>query len=166
MVSDPVPLTDKPPLQESRHRGLHVVLWLLVAGVALFVLAAPWLLVEAVWDGGFPLALDVRSESGKAIKTLAYATFFKREPAEWVTKHITGQAEDRDSGFRPAVENNGQFLAEVGCSGRTWIFNIETRYTEFRYIVFRVTYDGGKEVRRMAEIPAGRGPRSLTVMVP
>jgi hypothetical protein len=163
MVSDSLPATDK-PLPIARHRGMHIFLWLLVAGVALFVLAAPWLLNESVWDGHFPLTLDVRSQSGKAIEALAYATFFKREQADGAAKRIAGQPEDVR--FRPAARHDGRFVADVGCSGRTWIFDIETRYTEFRYIVCRVTYGDGKEVRRMAEVPAGRGPRSLSIKVP
>jgi hypothetical protein len=163
MVSDPLPATDK-PLPSTRQRGMHVFLWLLVAGVALVVLAAPWLLNESVWDGHFPLTLDVRSQSGKAIEALAYATFFKREQADEAAKPIAGQP--GDARFRPAARHDGRFVADVGCSGRTWIFDIETRYTEFRYLVLRVAYGDGKEVRRMAEVPVGRGPRSLSIKVP
>ena len=163
IMSDPLPSTDQ-PLPTARHRGMHIFLWLLVAGVACFVFTAPWLLEEAVWDGHFPLTLDVRSASGKPLKALAYATFLKRPEAEWATKHVTGQPVDVH--FHPAAPHDGRFVAEIGCSGRTWVFNIETRYTEFRYLVCRVTYADGSEVRRMAEVPAGRGSRSLNVVVP
>jgi hypothetical protein len=162
-MSDPLPATEK-PVSGSGHRGVHIFLWLLVGGVALVVLTAPWLLVEAVWDGQFPLTLDVRSASGKPIKALAYATFFKRSEAEWATKHVAGQPEG--ARFHAALPRDGRFVTEIGCSGRTWGFNIETSYTEFRYIVCRVTYGDGNEVRRLAEVPAGRGARSMSVVVP
>jgi hypothetical protein len=143
---------------------MHIFLWLLVGGVAIVVLTAPWFLVEAVWDGQFPLSLDVRSASGKPIRALAYATFFKRPEAEAAIKHVAGQAED--ARFHPAVSRDGRFVTDIACSGKTWIFNIETNYTESRYIVCRVTYGDGNEVRRLAEVPAGRGARSLSVVVP
>lgn len=162
-MSDPLPATGQ-PVPVPCHRGVHIFLWLLVGGVALVVLTAPWLLNEAIWDGRFPLTLDVRSASGKPIKALAYATFFKRPEAEWATKNVAGKPEDVH--FHPAVPKNGQFVTEIGCSGRTWLFNIETSYTEFRYVVCRVTYGDGNEVRRLAEVPAGRGARSLSVVVP
>ena len=64
------------------------------------------------------------------------------------------------------MRDNGRFVADINCSGRSWIFNIEKEYTEPRYIVLQVTYDDGKEVRRLADVPGGRGPRSLSVTIP
>ena len=162
VVSDPAPLADKSP-QIPRHRRSGT-LWLLGIGGVLVVLV-PLFMTEAVWDGHFPLTLDVRSESGKAIKALSYATFFKNEQAQWwLTKRPEGQP---DWGFRPAVQNGGRFVADGDCSGRLWgVFKIERNYVESRYIVIRATYEDGQETRRLAEIPAGRGPRSLTLVIP
>ena len=164
MVSDSVSVADEASSVTLRRRRPRAKLWLLMLAIMAVILVSWSLTPEAVWDGYFSLALDVRSESGRAIKELSYATFFKNEQAQWLlTEHAEGEP---DSDFRSAVQNNGRFSAEVSCSGRFSIFNIETRYTEPRYLVLRVTYADGKESRRLAEIPAGRGPPSMTVVVP
>jgi hypothetical protein len=135
-----------------------------VLAIGVVLVLAFWFSTIAVWVGEFLLTLDVRSESGKAIKALSYTTFFHREQAPWLlTKRTEGEP---DVEFRPAVQNDGKFVVNVTCSGRLWIFDIETKYTEPRYIVVRVTYMDGKESRQVAEIPAGRGPRSMTIIVP
>ena len=156
--------TEKSVLPAVPHRGSRIKLWVFVFAIGtVLVVLAPWLLVEAVWDGHFALTLDVVSESGMKIKALSYTTFFNREQADWATKNTGGEA---DLCLHSAVQDNRRFVADIGCSGRLWIFNIETKYTEPRYIVFRVKYGDGKELRCWAEMPVGRGPRSLAVMVP
>ena len=64
MTGDPAPLADKSP-QASRRR-CFATLWLLAIGLV-FVVLVPFFMTEVVWIGHFPLTLDVRSGSGKAI---------------------------------------------------------------------------------------------------
>lgn len=151
------------PVEAARRRKRRRIL----LAILLSILVASPLIVSSlavcVWSGRFELALDVVSSSGEHIDDVSYAAFFKREEAEWAdtdTSEVSGHC------FHPAAKDNGRFIADVYCSGKTWIFDIETSYTELRYIVVRVKCRNGKVFRRMAEIPAGRGPRSMSVSVP
>jgi hypothetical protein len=163
MAADPMPEACESPSPPPCHRRRCRLCLIVFAAAVILVLTSPWLFSVAVWDGRFALTLDVRSESKAAIKAVSYATSFKLEEAQWLA---TYNGRVVDSEFRPADRDNGRFVTQVGCSGRHWIFNIETTYAEFRYVVVRVTSVDGKKVRRLVEIPAGRGPRSVTVLVP
>ena len=151
------------PVEAARgrkHRRIFLALLpLLLVALALIVRSV----FVCVWDGRFELALDVVSSSGEHIDDVSYAAFFKREEAEWVEADTSEVSEHC---FHPAAKDNSRFSADVVCSGKTWVFGIETSYTEPRYIVVRVKCRNGKVFRRSAEIPAGRGPRTMTVSVP
>ena len=79
---------------------------------------------------------------GQGDQGIVVCNMLSARPGEFlVTWHTKGEP---DSDFRPAVKQNDRFVAQVGCSGRLWLFNIETKYTEPRYIVLRVAYASGK----------------------
>jgi hypothetical protein len=142
----------------KRHKIFLSLLLLLI----IVIFSLPALSSVAFWDGRFSLALNVSSSSGEKMDNISYATFSQREVAEEMQKYVNLE----NYAFRPAVLDNSCYTATIPCSGKRWIFNIETKYTEPRYIVVQVEYGNGKKSRIFAEIPEGRGPRSLTVSVP
>lgn len=145
------------------RRRRKIVLTVFLSMLVMLLLLAPVLLSCYVWDGHFQLTLDVTSSSGKHISEVSYAAVSTREQAEWTETHTSGESE---FAFRPTSQDNGRFIAHIPCSGRCWVFDIETSYSEFRYVVVRAKYESGKVFRRMAEVPVGRGPRTLKVLVP
>jgi len=130
----------------DRRKRRKIIFSLLLLTIIVFLIFIPGLCTEAVWDGYFQLALNLSSKSGESISDVSYATFFKIEEAEWLEKHTdVGMEAD----FHPAEKDNGWYIATVLCSGRFGIFNMETKYIEPRYIVVRLKYKNGKELRRM-----------------
>jgi hypothetical protein len=127
-----------------------------------FIAAGLW--IEEDWDDTFTLALNVSSLSGKPIDSVSYATCAGLKEAKALA---SGAANEADSAaFKAAANENNRFTADVRCSGKRCLFKIETQYTEPRYVVIRAKHDDGKELRRLKEIPAGRGPRSVSIAVP
>jgi hypothetical protein len=57
-------------------------------------------------------------------------------------------------------------LATVPCSERSWL-RIDYGYVElYRFVVLLIDDGKAKPLKVFAEIPKGRGPRSMTVEVP
>ena len=145
-----------------RFRKIHLSL-LLFMMIAL-VLLAIGLLPTAVWDGRFDLTLDVSSLSGKHIKNVSYATYFRQDEADWVA---TDSSEVSSHALRPVARDTDGFIVPIPCSGKAnYFFDIEWSYSEACYIVVEVTDEKGEKTRKSLHIPKGRGPRSMTVLVP
>lgn len=152
-----------PSQPHSRKKRPLNRLWaLLILGAVIMFFSLP-MFQCAVWDGHFPLALDVRSETGRRIEEVEFMSFFKRDVAEWIAENPD---ENVDWTPDPTTRESGIYLASVHCSGQLWLFNIELDYTEPRYIVLDVAYTDGNSIRKAAKIPPGRGRRSLKVIVP
>jgi hypothetical protein len=150
---------------QPRHRAHQAVRrWVLLTALAIVVIGV---LVPAsvtvVWDGRFDLRLEVVSENGKRAQSLYYATEDRREVAELIAQN---PKTDVEATFRAAREDNDAFVAQIPCSGRKNRVGLENSYHEPRFVVVRVRYEDGAEVRRVAEIPVGRGKRSVTIEIP
>jgi len=128
--------------------------------------AAAWLLyllmpIE-VWDGRFDLAIHLQSKSGRRIESVEYEAFFRRDHAEFTVAHQP----EGFGGFREAEYWSGVWHCHVASTGRRDIFGRELRYMFARFVVLLIRYDNGEELLQIAEVPEGRGPRSMTVDVP
>ncbi len=149
-------------LRRSRFQfGLSTLL--LAAVVAALVMGFLTRGPVASWVGHFELTMQLASESGREIKEVSYAAFFRRDLAEWVATHPVAE---RGAAFDQATTRNGRFVASVMCSGKRNLLGYDISYFEPRYLVLRVTYADGTLIRRAVEVPAGRGPRSIVVPVP
>lgn len=124
----------------------------------------PFVFTIEVWDGRFPLTLKISPSSGENVKEVSYCSFNDLQAAKRVESPTYHQVEKGD--FFPVKKEKDHFVVSIPCSGKLWIFNIETAYSEPRYIVLLIQFENGKKLRRMEEIPKGRGPRTLSVVVP
>jgi hypothetical protein len=87
----------------------------------------------------------------------------RHEEADWISHNNW----EREYPFEALKDFDGtKFVIEAPCSGRTWLgFNYG--YVEaYRFVVLRVGYGNAKQLKTVAEIPKGRGPRSMTVGIP
>ena len=140
--------------------GIAILLGVLGLLFILFELS-----VVAVWDGHFKLNVNIHSRSSQPIHGVSWASYFRRKDADWVSQT---DSHEPDYEFKAVKNFDGtRFVAFGQCWGRTAdFFGIEDSYGEERFIVLRVDYVDGKQLRTVAEIPKGRGPRSTTVEIP
>jgi len=153
-VAEPQAAAPKP-----KGRWLRYGLWAL----AVVTITAPLWCMEAAWSGRFQLEVNLQSRSSQPVRSVSYATFFRREEADWASK---GDARSEISEFKAAQDFDGaRFVAYVRCGGRNWL-GFDRIYTDERFIVLRVDSPDRAELRTVEEIPRGRHARSMTVTIP
>jgi hypothetical protein len=119
----------------------------------------------AVWDGAFLLTVNLQSSVSSPIVAAEYLEVVSRDDANW----IAANPKSPDASFHPAGDFDGKrFTANIPCSGRlaNIITYYETSYFEYRFVVVHVLYQDGSERCVVAEVPVGRGNRSVTLVVP
>ena len=136
-------------------------LWIILA-IILVVLASLLFPGVTYWDGRFELILRPVSRPGVQVQSLSYVSVNKREVAESIAGNHKTEAE---AAFRSAEKQDDEFVASIRCSGQER-GGIETNYHEPRFLVVRVKCENDIEVRKMVEIPIGRGKRSVDVQLP
>ena len=114
------------------------------------------------WDGQFKLSIDIQSKSLRRIVIASYCLEQSRiEYADAISQNPTlGDWKN----FKQSQDGK-LYIAEIPCYGRIDMFG-HYGYGEFRYIVVHVEYEDGTQSSVAAEIPEGRGKRSMTVTVP
>ena len=142
-----------------RRFAIGFVLFVAIAGLAALACS------ESVWDGQFPLVVTVVNDGPDAITTVRCEAFFHATEAQAVLdKTLAGEPSDWSA---PAKSYSGQPLTvEVPVSGRSWIFGIETRRSQFQNLLIVVEYQSGKRSGKIAEIPDSRKSRSIIVVFP
>jgi hypothetical protein len=157
-------VTGCPPTKMPvRNRRLTFILLAFVLATVTAIVAVGTFLPCLIWDGHFALNLDVFSLSGKQVSKVLYAPCFDQHSADWLA---TDRSEASHCEFRQAAKGPDGFLAEVRCSGKTNFFNFELSYVEYGYIVVEVTDEKGNTIRKSLHIPAGRGTRTLEILIP
>lgn len=134
-------------------------LLLLLAVVAVLLAVVPLLTYIAVWDGRFQL--NVTIESVEPFHAAQYDYFWKRDIAQIV---LSG-GEESDS-WEFAQLSGSAFVLDLPCSGRINFYGHESSYSEPRYVVAKITLKNGEIVRKLIEVPQGRGARSVTISLP
>lgn len=119
------------------------------------------LLVTSWWVGRFHLSISVVSEV--PLSALLYEEFFDEENAKFAFSEGANAPSGRFQ--QPERKGNG-FLALVSCGGKSDMYGRDLSYSEARYIVLRCQHSDGTETWKMAEIPKGRGARSMTLSIP
>jgi hypothetical protein len=127
---------------------------------------AGWLYVDpargVVWDGIFPLQLDVRDNQGHKIVAVATQLCVGREGADFLRAH-PGSPEIN---LTPALWVEGEPVrVDVRCSGHSW-FGREVAYAQYKGLLMRVEYEDGWSRLVSLTIPDGRVRRRVNVSIP
>jgi hypothetical protein len=119
---------------------------------------------EVLWDGSFNLTVNLVSNASLIITKIEYLEVASRRTGDLIVQN----PRSADGSYQPATDfDNKRFTAEISCFGRRiGIFGYETNYGEFRFVVVHLQYQNGEHKYMVAEIPAGRGDRSMTLTVP
>lgn len=135
-------------------------LFLAIAALGIVICFFP--LSVAVWDGHFPVLIDVRSEL--PVQRVEYWTNFSKELAD---RLAAKGWDDPDLSWRMAEFKGDRYVAYGRSSGRfDPLFQRELSYVQERVIVVRCTLKDGTEHRKCVDIPPRPGPRSVTISIP
>ncbi len=116
-----------------------------------------------VWDGDFPLLVDLEDRSGRQIISVSALPVRGIEEADYYLAH------DRNQGLELVDVNwvDGQpFTVRVVYSGTVSMSGRELSYTQFRSLLVRVEYADGASQRCSVDIPDGRSRRRVSVLFP
>jgi hypothetical protein len=128
-----------------------------LVGVLAFVVPR---LEVAHWIGHCDLSVSLESDA--PITRVLYDTYVE-EDAQWI---LQDRQKSLNASFLDAKRVGDAFVAVVTCYGSFDLYERESSYAEPRFIVFRCMHPDGTETWKMAEIPEGRGARSVTISIP
>jgi len=150
----PDPESSDPAPKRKVRWYQHGQIW--GVGFILLLLLTPKLLSEKAWGGSYELTVQLSSDEDSPISKLRYMTIWRQE-AEWFVEE--GEPFDAldNSGIEEAHIRNNQFVVYPRCGGRYHDIFGERTYSEQRFLVLLIDYEDGKEVRKLVEIPKGRG---------
>src|SRR5688572_19954844 len=110
---------------------------LLTVAVAASVLFLVDNVQVAVWDGHFPLRVDLRGTQDRKIIEVAAEPLARTEYADYV--RTAPSKLDLHPERVDWIEGQA-FTVRVPCSGRTSTFGRELSYTQFKLLVLRISY--------------------------
>ena len=142
-----------------RFRLSTLLLIVAVAAVILFFVDNSSVVI---WDGRFPLEVNLLGTQNREITEVAFDLLFSVKFADYVrtaTNNLALNLETIDW-----VEGQ-PFTVQVPCSGRTSSFGRELRYSQFQLLVLRISYTGGAVEFIPVEIPDGRTSRKVNVEI-
>jgi len=129
--------------------------------LVLFVLPSLYFTAVSKWNGFFSLTMNVRSQSSRSIRAVSYATCSAKAEGDACSQ---GNA-PCELLFTPVRKlRDAKCTIDVPCSGCS-LLGYEIGYDQARFLVLRIDCDG-QQLCAAAEIPKGRGPRSMTVTIP
>jgi hypothetical protein len=120
---------------------------------------------QAVWDGHFDLRIIVDTHQPVDRSSFLFATCWHERDAV----HAVQNSSIDEYGFRsPHTTQSGELLIDVPCSGREGAFGFGSTYNQPKYLVveYRIDNNPPQPLRRRFSIPRGRGPRSMTIVIP
>jgi len=137
-----------------------------IIGVTLAIVVALIVPVqEAVWDGHFPLTLDLRLHQSIHDQSLMYSIFWTEEDAG---ESLVGHS-DPDHVFHPIeISDDSHSVINVPASGRSSAWGAGTHHHP-RFLVIEYRLDEGDNqtvARKRFSIPEGRGARAMTIELP
>ncbi|WP_165225412.1 hypothetical protein [Aquisphaera insulae] len=117
----------------------------------------------AIWDGAFPLQVDLVGSGGHSIVAVAARSFASKDEIEHELAH-PDCPESRLEEIRWGADQS--FEVRVRCSGtKSMMSRRELSYFQHRFLLVRVEYaDGARRVLSLA-IPDGRVTRHLTAQI-
>jgi hypothetical protein len=136
-------------------------LLVIVAFAAVLLFVVDNVQVE-VWNGHFPLQVNLGGTQDRKIVEVAAETLSRIEYADYV------RTAPSKLDLHPERVNwvDGQpFTVRVPCSGRTSTFGREYGYTQFKLLVLQISFIDGEVAFIPVEIPDGRKVRNVTVNI-
>lgn len=133
--------------------------------VVAMLLLLPFVSVK-VWDGSFPLTIVIDTDQPIDPNELYFATCWHKIDAEYaIETGTTG-----DAPFGPGdSDGDNLYTISVPCSGRAGPYGIEYSYHQPLFLILEYSMlQGDNKVtrRKRFNIPTGRGPQSINVVVP
>lgn len=116
-----------------------------------------------VWDAHFKLNVNTHSKSSLPTHHVRYVFASRREEADLISRYNC----EAEYPFKSVEDFDGtRFIVYAPCSGRSW-FGVDYGYVEpYRFLVLRVDHGNAMQLKTFAEIPTGRGLRSMTIEIP
>ncbi|MBL8818546.1 MAG: hypothetical protein JNL58_21135 [Planctomyces sp.] len=134
-----------------------------VIGVMLAILVA--LLIpstQGVWDGDFSLTISVTESEPIDQESLLFATFWSEDQA----RDALAKPGVYEWGFHPSqLTDDGRATIDVPVFGRITTWGDTYNQPPFLVAEYRLAHDG-KVTRKCFDIPTGRGPRSIEILLP
>ncbi len=115
----------------------------------------------SIWDGSF--ALTVKLTSRAPVESVDYVLCFTEEQADLILQMANKNS--RDIGWDSSKVNEGAFTVRGRCSGKFYL-GVEYGYVQDRYMIIKCQRANQAMLLTKAEIPLGRGPRSIDVAIP
>lgn len=137
-------------------------MFVLIGGFAILLWLLDRIAPVIVWDGRFSVTVNIQASGDKTVESISYASYFKREIADWVADHAFDQA---SAEFTKAEFIGSHITADIPCSGKESLFGREFDYVELSCLVLRIDFTDGSRTTKTVEVPTGRGPRSLKVVI-
>lgn len=147
-----------------RIRRLSTTEFIVVSAIAVILAALLFSPVQSVWDGHFPLTIEIDETEPIDRDSLMFATCWFEPEAEHAL------ATPGLDGFRrPNLTATGHAIIDVPASGRpgNWMTDGTYNHTEYLVVEYRVAArDNGQMARKRFTIPTGRGPRTTRITLP
>jgi hypothetical protein len=152
---------DRPNVAARRDPELRMKVKLVSFFVAIVAaLFAYDLLGTVIWDGAFPLEIELANRGEQQIIRVSADVLMQRE---WATI-VQTNPERIELNLKPVswAEEN-PFTVRVPCSGTRSGLGRERSYMQFQLLVLRVEYADGTSEFATADIPDGRLQRKMFV---
>jgi hypothetical protein len=115
---------------------------------------------QTLWIGSFDLTVHLRSSNGVKIKSVLFHVGRQRPGQDRVEQYVWDDLRKADEVDESVV------VIPVKCTGRDDVWGRQQSYGQEDLALLQVEFEGGSIVRKLVEIPDGRGAREITVIVP
>ena len=137
--------------------------------VSLLIAAVPlaWEFVPIqvkVWDGGFELTVNVTTLGGP-LRSVSCQAFGRRDEAEQIAELLLSPYSQTWSAVSDPFSGK-PLKVQVAVSGRDSPSGRKLRRYQFRYLVVIGTFQDGRQVGKVVEIPDCRESREVNVSLP
>lgn len=115
---------------------------------------------DKIWIGQIRLTIHLHSKHPSPIRAVSFDDR-RREPGCDLVEHYVWD------GLRRAEElDDSDFLVRVKCTGREDGWGRELSYGQCDLVLLQIEFEDGKIIRKLVDVPPGRGPREIIVKVP
>jgi hypothetical protein len=155
------------PLQRKNYRA-KAAIWLALLAIG-FIYLLPHI-GTMIGDGGFPLRVQVSSESEReiALWTCDVLSGNEKAKAEEHANYLiqVKGSEHVDRAIRHCESTESECVIDVPTSEKSSYFGYRAKYFQFKWLLIQVDYSDGTEYHQVVELPDGRKSQTLTVPIP
>ena len=113
-----------------------------------------------IWLGEIRLTVHLHSKHPSPIRAVSFDDRRRTPGCDSVEQYEW-------DGLRSAEElAKSDFLVRVKCTGRDDGWGREISYGQCDLVLLQIEFEDGKIVRKLVDVPEGRGPREVDVQVP